>query len=188
MIVVKVGGSLFDLPDLGLRLQGWMRRMGSCQFILVPGGGATVDAVRAWDRRHGLGDDRCHWLALRALSLNAYFLAALLPEAQVIQRLDDRHAVHALGQVPIVDMHEFARDDDGTEGYLPHSWDVTSDSLAARLALRAGADQLILLKSVSVPADMDWLDASRRGYVDAYFPEMVRRLPPGLRIRALNFR
>jgi ELWxxDGT repeat protein len=78
-IVVKVGGSLFDLPDLGQRLHAWLAAQGHARMLLVPGGGPTADLIRAFDRRYGLGEEAAHWLALRAMALNAWILAALLP-------------------------------------------------------------------------------------------------------------
>lgn len=175
-IVVKVGGSLFDLPDLGERLQRWLARVGDAHVILVPGGGATADAVRAWDRRQQLGEDKSHWLALRALSLNAHFLGDVLPKSRVIENLDERHEAHSTGLLPILDMHAFARDDEQYAGRLPHSWQVTSDSLAARVAERLPARRLVLLKSVTINAGIGWEEAARHGFVDGFFPEIARRL------------
>ena len=69
-IVVKVGGSLFDLPDLGTRLAAWLRQFEESNVLLVPGGGAAADAIRDFDRVHQLGEETSHWLAIQALSLN----------------------------------------------------------------------------------------------------------------------
>src|SRR5262245_19403362 len=88
-IVVKVGGSLYDLPDLGPRLQRWLDALHTRSILIVPGGGALADAVRDLDQIHGLGEETAHWLALRALTLNAYFLAALLPGAVVVAHPDE---------------------------------------------------------------------------------------------------
>src|SRR5204862_6165233 len=77
LVVVKVGGSLYDLPDLGPRLAAWLRTLVG-PVLLVPGGGAMADAVRHLDRYHGLGAEISHELALRSLTMNAWFLAALL--------------------------------------------------------------------------------------------------------------
>jgi aspartokinase-like uncharacterized kinase len=67
---------------------------------------------------------------------------------------------------------------------LPHRWDVTSDSLAVRVAALAGARELILLKSTDPPS-ADWTEA---GFVDAYFSEALRQAPRDLQVRAVNLR
>src|SRR4051794_12217769 len=86
LIVAKVGGSLYDLPDLGARLKLWLGPLP--RVLLVPGGGAMADAVRRLDNVHGLGEEASHWLALRALELNAQFLSHLLgaPLVTVVPR------------------------------------------------------------------------------------------------------
>src|SRR5579862_134578 len=83
LTVVKIGGSLYDLPDLRSRLQRWLDRLPG-RILLVPGGGRTTDVIRDFDAVHSLGEERSHWLALRALALNAVCLADLLPDAKVI--------------------------------------------------------------------------------------------------------
>jgi aspartokinase-like uncharacterized kinase len=177
--VVKVGGSLFDLPDLGGRLGAWLSQLSSSRILLVPGGGATANVVRAIDRQHGLGEEAAHWLALRAQTLNAFFLASLVsrPVLQVVPRLEDCEQVWHQGRVPVLDAHAFATADEGQAGCLPHAWSVTSDSLAARVALVAGAASLILLKSVRIPPGLPWSEAGQHGYVDSYFAEMAGKLP-----------
>src|ERR1700730_10035653 len=77
LVVVKVGGSLFDLADLGARLRAWLEPVVAGPVLLVPGGGPTADVVRAFDRLHALGEETAHWLAVRALTLNAHFLQTL---------------------------------------------------------------------------------------------------------------
>ena len=46
IMVIKVGGSLFDRPDLGPQLLREMKRFPGQRLLLVPGGGATANAVR----------------------------------------------------------------------------------------------------------------------------------------------
>jgi aspartokinase-like uncharacterized kinase len=181
--VVKVGGSLFDLPELGPRLRSWLDRLGSRPVLLVPGGGASADAVRAWDHVHRLGEDAAHWLALQALALNACFLAKLLPEARIVA---DGQAL-AANEIAILDAHAFARRDEGRPGCLAHCWAVTSDSVAARCAAVAGARRLVLLKSVEIPEGVGWEEAARRGLVDACFAAVLRQAEP-LVVQVICFR
>ena len=72
--LVKIGGSLYDLPDLAGRLGALLGRLHCARITLFPGGGLTTDAIRALDGLHNLGAESAHWLALRALTLNAFFL------------------------------------------------------------------------------------------------------------------
>ena len=184
-VVLKVGGSLFDRPDLRRGLRYCLEVISGERHLLVPGGGPTAQAVRVLDRCHGLGEETSHWLALEALALNAHFLARLLPDAVVVGQVGDCQAPWSAGRPCILDAHAFALADEGRTGCLPHSWQVTSDSLAARVAEVAGAGRLILLKSVTFPRPVDWAEASRRGLVDAYFPQA---LPAGVEVNAVNCR
>jgi aspartokinase-like uncharacterized kinase len=187
LVVVKVGGSLYDLPDFGPRLRGWLQTMGAAAVLLVPGGGPTADVVRALDRAHGLGEEASHWLALRALTLNAYFLQSLLPGAVVV--VDPHERPFASGCVAVLDAFGFAQADEARAGRLPHCWGVTSDSLAARAAVVAAAQELILLKSVPVPRELTWEEAARRGLVDEWFARVVAQEPAGsLAVRCVAFR
>ncbi len=167
--VVKVGGSLFDLPDLGPRLRAYLACLPAGDKLIVPGGGAAATVVRALDRDHRLGQQAAHWLALRACALNAHFLAHLLPRSSVLPEPQ-----HGSG-LAILDPLAFLLADEGRPGCLPHHWDVTSDSVAARAAVVAGG-HLVLLKSISLSTTEDWLDvASAAGHVDPFLPSIVRQ-------------
>jgi aspartokinase-like uncharacterized kinase len=186
-IVVKVSGSLFDLPDLGPRLQSWLDELKTPDILLVPGGGITANAVRQLDRWQGLGEEHSHWLALRAMTLNAWFLAALFPNGAVIEQLLEYRQAVAAGKMPILDAFAFSQADETRPSHLPHSWAVTSDSLAARVAILAKVPRLVLLKSVPLPPGIDWGEAAQGGLVDDYFPEVVRE-SPALQVRWQDFR
>jgi aspartokinase-like uncharacterized kinase len=181
--VVKVGGSLYDLPDLRDRLRGFLAPLRG-KILLVPGGGAAADAIRAFDRVHQLGEEASHWLAIRALSLNARFLATLLPEARI---LANTQADASGSGVFVIDAHPFFEADERQPGHLPHLWKVTSDSLAVRAATVLGARELILLKSIDWPGD-NWQDAARRGIVDGYFTAALEQASPSLIVRVVNLR
>src|SRR5262249_9387681 len=154
--VIKVGGSLYDLPDLGVRLSNWLDTLDSKKVILIPGGGQIVDAVRHLDRLHQLGEERAHSLAIQALSLSAHCLAAIVPRGVVCPDLEQCSVRWREGSIPILDVHRFVVEDEQSCGALPHSWSTTSDSLAARVARVAGLKRLILLKSVTIPRELSW--------------------------------
>lgn len=192
-VVVKVGGSLYDLPDLGPRLGQWLSELDTSNVVLVPGGGPAADVVHDLDRRHGLGEEAAHWLALHALILNAHFLARLLTAKKPVVTGEEA-ALPALwrqGKLPILDAYAFSQADDHQPERLPHRWEVTSDSVAARLAMVTQARRLILLKSVAIPPHLDWQEAGTQGFVDRHFGLLLQARgakPPDLEVQALNFR
>jgi len=163
MIVAKVGGSLFDWPGLGPALNAWIEAQ-SQPVLLFPGGGKFVEVLREFDAIHGLGEEASHWLALTALTLAAEF----------ISKITDND---------VVDPYPFFRE---LSWSIPHSWNVTSDSLALRLAQEEKASELVLLKSIDVPANAPWAEAAVRGWVDVYFPELVASA--GVPVRIVNLR
>lgn len=190
LVVIKVGGSLYDLDDLGPRLRRWLetdaRVRSPATVVLVPGGGPMADAVREYDRCHGLGAEAAHWLALRALSLNAFFLAELVPLAVVVADV-----LHAGPRVQILDACAFLKADEQRHAAMtiPHSWDATSDTVAARVAVVAQARRLILLKSAPVAFDAVGLeDTLRNGLVDPLFASMLRTGREDMEFCAINLR
>ena len=165
MIVVKVGGSLFDSPTLGPTLRAYLKSLAPADVLLVAGGGPVADAVRELDRTHALGEEAAHWLALRSLSVTADLLRTL-----------------AGSSLHILDCFAFAEHDET----LPHTWSVTTDSIAARAAAVYRAERLVLLKSVEIPPGTPWETAAANGWVDARFPRIAETL--ACPIEAINFR
>ena len=84
-------------------------------------------------------------------------------------------------QVYVLDPLPFCR----ANQVLEHSWRVTSDSIAARVALELNAD-LTLLKSVELPSGKTWHEAARAGLVDDVFPALVKN--SGLNVTWVNLR
>src|SRR2546422_294782 len=87
-VVVKVGGSLLDIPDLVDRLRGALAALATPRIILVVGGGSAAELVRQRSRLDNLGEDKSHWLAIRAMTFNSYLVEALLPNSMVITSLE----------------------------------------------------------------------------------------------------
>lgn len=181
--VVKVGGSLLELDDLTERLRRWLAAQSAATNVLVIGGGRRADFVRA--RQSELTEPEAHWLAIEAMEANARWLSGVLAEAQWLDNIGDVRSA----QAPLAILHplRFLWYDDARHpaGALPESWRVTSDSIAARIAEMADAEELVLLKSAAAPEPATPEQLSAIGYVDAFFPEASRRLPA---IRYVNLR
>ena len=182
---VKLGGSLLDLDDLTDRLQRWLALGPVASNVLVVGGGRAADIVREYDEKHELSAVKAHWLAIGAMELNARILAAVLPEARWLDRIDDVRTT--LAPIAVLNPLSFMLHDDPQHprGALPASWQVTSDSMAARAAEMARANELVLLKSALPPEGATREQLASAGYVDTFFPEASRNLA---RVRFVNLR
>lgn len=187
--VIKVGGSLFDLPRLPHRLRGWLARQPPAHNVLIAGGGALVEQVRSWSAAELIDDAAAHWMCVDLLTVTAHTLHAWLPEIPLIendcllcQRVGEPGATifgpapwmrHAEPRLPGV--------------WLPTGWETTSDAIAGRLAAALAADELVLLKSV-LPERQTMIDLpalAAVGYIDPVLAEMAPDLPP---VRLVNFR
>ena len=175
--IVKLGGSLLTLPRLAEKLRTVLEQRQTERCLIVCGGGASTDVVRGWCDVHQLTDEDAHWLALYSMQLNSELLQKLLSLRLVSGRID-AELEWSKGLSPLLlDMAEFARDEERTaNSAIPHDWSVTSDSLAAWTAIRWPANELLLIKSVELPPEIDLEAASRIELVDNYFPKLAPRL------------
>jgi aspartokinase-like uncharacterized kinase len=181
--VIKVGGSLLDWPELPRGLTAFLEQINDrptepvSGVVLIAGGGPAADVVRAMDRIHHLGDVNSHRLAIRVLDWTAELLAALLPGSMVVRRPEALRSVWNRRAIPILAPGRVLEEIDAREpDPLPASWDVTSDSIAARIASHLQASSLILLKSQAVPKGTGLEDARRLGLVDPLFPQFASAL------------
>lgn len=183
--VVKIGGSLLTTSHLGQRVQQWCNMQAPAMNLVVVGGGATVDAIRELASIHDYDDSLLHWLCVDLLETTYRLVAAQMPEWPALVHWDavedflaaNAHLSRATCLVRVGAFYT-PEVDAPLDGGLPHSWDTTSDSLAALLARRIDADELVLLKSCSVTtsgcgAEIDWERLAKLGVVDRAFPMAV---------------
>lgn len=184
--VIKVGGSLFDWPGLPARLTDYLNERAGQRLLLIAGGGAAADAVRALDRMHGLGEERAHALALHALDFTARLLAELVSGLDVVDDEVEIAACWERRRTPVLAVGRWLeRDEAHFDDTLPHTWDVTSDTIAAHIAARLGASDLVLLKSAALIGADSHDGVAALGLVDRAFPNTARRVE---RVRYWNFR
>ena len=153
--VIKIGGGLAAIPAA---LQPVCRAVeeaarAAC-IVVVPGGGPFADIVRKFDRESGLSPTAAHWMAMLAMDQYAFALADRMPGAVLVDDPGSVPEVLAQGKVAVLAPSRWMRSAD----VLPHSWDVTSDSIAAFIAGALGASRLILIKPVSEAAVDPWFE------------------------------
>jgi aspartokinase-like uncharacterized kinase len=187
--VVKVGGSLFDLPDLGERLRGWLAGQRPAHNVLIAGGGPLVEQIRAWHAEEPIEDAAAHWMCVDLLTVTAHMLHAWMPETPLVE--DDRLLCQRVGEpgATIFGPAPWMRHSEpGLPGtWLPSSWETTSDSIAGRLAAALLADEFVLMKSAlprrKTSRELSALAAM--GYIDSVLAQMAPELPP---TRLVNLR
>ncbi|MCH2114746.1 MAG: hypothetical protein MK171_07550 [Pirellulales bacterium] len=184
--VVKVGGSLLDLPDLADRIRHWLAAQSAAHHILIAGGGPLADQMRQWHQQRPIREASAHWMCIDLMTVTAHLLHDRMPEIPLIE--DDRLLCQRVGDrsCTIFGVGPWMRESEshlpGTR--LPATWEVSSDSIAGRLAIVLGATELVLLKSALPPNDkLDHL--SNTEYVDPMFSRLAAELPP---IRPVNLK
>jgi aspartokinase-like uncharacterized kinase len=176
--VVKVGGSLFDWPELPRALRTFLDGEPRATNVLLAGGGDLAEAIRQADAALGIGEEAAHWLCIEALGITAQLLAGpmRLPLVRTFADLQNVIAGENTGSV-VFDPRDFLlHDESALPGeVLPHNWDVTSDSIAARLAEVLPSEELVLLKSADPPEFEKLEELAALGYVDRHFPRATGR-------------
>ena len=181
--VVKLGGSLLEFADWESHFWRWLRSSHCAQTIVLVGGGAEVEGLREGQLRRGLTDAEAHWEAIAVMGRNGRQVAKKLLNAVdstglIVTRLEQLGRALRIQPLVFVDPLKLLRED---EPYLngvrlPCSWDVTSDSIAARIAELVGCRSLTLLKSTLPEAASNYSQAANAGYVDQFFPTAAAEL------------
>ena len=168
-IVVKLGGSVVRSPDLS----SWLDAIASARapIVVVPGGGALADEVRACQTKLGFGDPAAHRMALLAMDQLAWAVAGLRSGFVVGATEAELRGALERGQVGV--WAPYASIAGRTD--IEASWRITSDSLALWLAGRLGARRCYLIKAIArrPQASASAAQLARDGIVDAAFPSML---------------
>lgn len=154
-IVLKIGGSLIkEAPQLVDRLieefgsegcpdkplaSNFLKPVNTGQppgvlpasILIVPGGGIFADAVRVVDENFSLSPDAAHWMAILGMEQYACYLQDKSKSVFSVDSIED------LPQgVSILFPYKLLKAKDP----LQHTWDVSSDTIAAWIAREIGAN------------------------------------------------
>jgi len=170
--VVKIGGSLGRDP----LLPDWLRELaalGGGRVVVVPGGGGFADEVRDYQAQWGFDDLVAHNMAVLAMVQYGLMLQGLCPALTVAADENAIHAVLRNGGVAVWAPYGLLR----KERDALANWDATSDSIAAWLASRLGAQRLVLVKSCRIGAGMTLAQHADAGVVDGHFCHYTHDAP-----------
>jgi aspartokinase-like uncharacterized kinase len=143
--VLKVGGSLAEYPASLARLCQKLSALAKAyRILIVPGGGKFADTVRKFDKTYSLSNMVAHKMAILAMDQYGFFLSDITPKSYVSYSLKEI-SNSVTGMLPIFLPSKLMFREDPLE----HSWDVTSDTIAAYIAGLLHAEKLILVTDVN---------------------------------------
>ncbi len=167
-VVVKLGGSVVRSGEL----VAWLDAIAAarCPIVVVPGGGALADEVRACQSELGFGDPAAHRMALLAMDQLAWAVAGLRVGFAVGATEAELRAALERGDVAV--WAPYTAISGRTD--IEESWRLTSDSLALWLAAKVGADRCFLIKSIKRKGTQAFAaELAESGVVDTAFPSML---------------
>ena len=165
--IVKLGGSLAHTPQFA----AWLEVLAAWggPLILVPGGGAFADCVRAAQGAMGFNDTAAHRMALNAMGQLGIALAAHSDAFRLAASRDELDSALSAGEIPVWLPEKMVL---GASD-VPACWEVTSDSLAAWLAWIFGARRLLLIKASDLAPPGSARDLAAANIVDPLFPRFA---------------
>lgn len=168
--VIKLGGSLLGKDEL----QHWLRiiaQHGDGRVVIVPGGGVFADTVRTLYAQVPMSDSCAHELAVSAMNQLGTLLIDQMP-ALVPAHSELEIAERSWQHRGIVWMPSKMVMTDGDD--IPHSWDVTSDSLALWLANKISAKHVLLIKSKRPQQNAMLSDLMQEGLIDPAYSKFTK--------------
>lgn len=170
MWVVKLGGSLIFSPELSPWISA-LTAPGNTPLVVVPGGGPFADEVRRVQKARSFDDAMAHRMAVLATEQYGLMLCTFSDRLVPAATASEIRNIQQAGRVPVWMAGMMTRNAADIEA----CWDVSSDSLAAWLAVKLAASALLLIKSAQPPKNLVTASAlSQSGLVDPAFPGMVR--------------
>jgi len=177
--LVKIGGSLtYHVKPLLNTLKSFSSREN--KIVVVPGGGMFADVVRDLDRDIKLSNRTSHRMALMAMDMMGVYFSDV-SHIRTVDNLYDAKVTLLDSDIVILLPSKVVLSTDE----LPHSWEVTSDSIALYIA------KLLRLKKVIIVTDVDGIydrypggkllntisAKSIKGFtsVDSYLPKLLIR-------------
>lgn len=163
MRVVKLGGSLLETGKLFDCLKRIISQ--NQKTVVVCGGGFFADAVRDAQKKWQFDDVVAHEMAILAMQQTALMCQNLQPEFVLVSKISEfKHHTLAIWSPALEELTE-----------IKPSWDVTSDSLAAWLATKLNADELVVVKSCDIDSALSVAELTERLIVDGEFSNFVAK-------------
>ncbi|MFX0137882.1 MAG: hypothetical protein ACFFDN_29845 [Candidatus Hodarchaeota archaeon] len=146
-LIFKIGGKILeDFENLNCTIsqltqifnEGLIQKM-----ILIPGGGSLANFTRKVYGELKFNEEIAHWMGIISMNYNGLELSKKFPNLEIIEDFDKLKRMSKF--LCIFLPYQFLKENDK----LPHSWDVTSDSITLFLAKALGLKECFLIKDVN---------------------------------------
>ncbi|MEM1645762.1 MAG: hypothetical protein QXL96_07860 [Ignisphaera sp.] len=146
LLVLKVSGHLYKYPSKIMELMSVLEFITSngIGIAVVPGGSIFADSVRELQRVTGFNDDVAHWMAIKAMEVYGLLLKGFSKNFVEAYSLEDITEALNNKLIPIIMPYKLLK----IYNELPHSWNITSDSISIYIAYLLKADIVALGKIV----------------------------------------
>lgn len=139
------------------------------KIVLVPGGGVFADRVRTAQQQWGFDDKVAHAAAILAMQQMGLCFSQINRAFKVVGSLSALQHIRSSQAVIWSPASKQLRD-----ARIKASWNVSSDSLAAWLANRLVATDLVLVKSAVIRPPMTIKALQKAGVLDHAFADFIK--------------
>ncbi|AEA47957.1 amino acid kinase family protein [Archaeoglobus veneficus] len=166
MRVAKLGGSVAS------RLSGILDELkAGGDVLIVPGGWIFADSVRELDEQRRLPPSAAHWMCIAGMEMYAHYISSF-----GVNAVEDLKEEEIKGLCVLLPYKTLRLADE-----LPHSWDVTSDSIAVWVASKLGVEEVIKITNVDgVYVDGEFVERveasaliGKKTCVDSFAPKLM---------------
>ncbi|MDI9646050.1 MAG: uridylate kinase [Archaeoglobales archaeon] len=167
-MILKVGGSVAG------RLDEIVESIKNKKVLVIPGGWKFADLVRGVYKKFGISEDAAHWMAVAAMDQYGYFIAEKGIKILEVDSFEDLTVEDSRVLLPYKLLKKYDE--------LPHSWDVTSDTISAWIASKIGEKMVLKVTAVKgifldgkliEKIKASELKAIKSDVVDRYLPEFL---------------
>jgi len=165
-MIFKVGGSV--ARDLGIVFKA-LEILDEAKVI--PGGWIFADIVE----KLKLNDEISHWMAILSMHLYGYYMLSYT-ESFVLLEPENFEEIKKRGKFIVLPYRILKKYDE-----LPHSWEVTSDSIALWLAGKIGEKIVVkvnaaggVIRDGRIVEFASSEEAVRAGIIDSYAPILMK--------------
>ena len=150
-IIAKIGGKILEDPENLTSTITQLRELLKLniveKIIIISGGGSKVNFLRKIDSVLCISDDLAHWMAILAMDYNGIELSKKFSDINYVNNfnllqeyiIENKHK-----QIIVFGPYNYLSNED----VLPHSWDVTSDSITLFLANKLKLNVCYLIKDI----------------------------------------